>query len=552
MMPVIPAEILIVDDSAPSLAALEAVLARPGIVCVRASSGGEALARIQERDYAVVILDVQMPEMDGFETARHIRTSERNGSTPIIFLTGFDADAPQVRKAYESGAVDFVTKPFDAQILWSKVSVFVDLFRKGREIIAQGQRLVAAQAAAQAAAVAEARREWEAAAVRARIERERDDANARELELKRIDRLKDEFLATLSHELRSPLSALLTVAEVLRQHPAADPALARRHEIIHRQIAHLCRLVGDSLEISRFTQGKIEVRVESLDLREAVERAIELGQTGVDARGIQLAVSLPPEPVFIAGDLVRLTQVVSNLLDNAGKFTARGGQVWVSLEVVDRKAVVRVRDTGRGIAPERLGRIFEPFVQAEAGDASRGGLGIGLALVKKLVELHGGAVSAASAGSGHGAELTVKLPVPQLQVLPQAPADPAPPPPAGPGARVLVVDDNPEIRSTVQLFLQLEGHQVATADCGQAALDHIRQTPPDVVLLDIALPDLDGYAVAERVRAAHAERRPRLIAMTGTVGPGERERALRAGFDAHVAKPVDTRILLRLIAGPAP
>jgi signal transduction histidine kinase len=557
-MMALPAEILVVDDNPGNMAALEAVLARPDIVFVRAASGEEAMVRIRERDYAVVILDVQMPGMDGFEAGRRIRASERNGATPIIFLTAYDADPPQVRKAYASGAVDFVIKPFDPQILWSKVSVFVDLFRKGREILVQGQRLVAAQAAAQAAAVAEARREWEAAALRARIERERDEASARELELKRIDRLKDEFLATLAHELRSPLMALLAVAEVLRRQPVEDPVLARRHEIVHRQIAHLCRLVGDSLEMSRFTQGKIEIRLESLDVRDAVERAVELSQTGLDARGVQLSVSLPAEPLYIAGDQVRLTQVVSNLLDNAGKFNVRGGQVWVNVEAIDGKAVIKVRDSGRGIAPERLGQIFEPFVQAEAGDASRGGLGIGLALVKRLVELHGGAVSAASTGAGQGAELVVKLPLPRLPPLAgelapaEAAADPPPEAATAVGARVLVVDDNPEIRSTVQLFLQLEGHEVATADCGQAALDQIRQIAPDVVLLDIALPDFDGYAVAERVRAAHAERRPRLIAMTGNAGPGDRERALRAGFDAHVAKPVDARVLLRLIAGPVP
>jgi len=415
-----------------------------------------------------------------------------------------------------------------------------------------------AQAAAQAAAVAEARHEWEAAAMRGRIERERHEASAREVELRRLDRLKDEFLATLAHELRNPLTSLVAVAEILEQQPVEDPALARLHGIVRRQVVHLRRLVEDSLEISRFTQGKIEVRSERVDLRDVVERALELTQAAIDARGVSLWISLPSVPVPLHGDPVRLAQVVSNLLDNAAKFTPPGGRVSVSLEVGGggAAAVIRVRDSGRGISADQLARIFEPFVQSEAGDASRGGLGIGLALVKQLVTLHGGTVSATSGGSGAGAELVVRLPLSRHREAsaspPKANGAPSPrPPPEAPPTRVLVVDDNPEIRSTVQVFLQLEGHAVLTADSGRAALDQITRADPDVVLLDIGLPDVDGYAVARQVRARApgGGRRPRLIAMTGNVGSRERDRALRAGFDAHVPKPIDGRTLLRLVAG---
>jgi CheY-like chemotaxis protein len=264
--------------------------------------------------------------------------------------------------------------------------------------------------------------------------------------------------------------------------------------------------------------------------------------------------------VRVQGDRVRLAQVISNLLDNAAKFTLRG-QVWVTVEATRDHAVVRVRDAGCGIAPAQIARIFQPFVQARPGEGARDGLGIGLALAKRLVELHGGTIDAFSPGVGQGAELVVSLPLDHGYARAKKPARPAggdearaPSPKSSPAAaparsRVLVVDDNPEIRGTLQIFLQLEGHAVETVDCGRAALDRIRDSNPDVVLLDIDLPDLDGFAVAEQVRVIHGASAPRLIAMTGAAGPREKVRALRAGFDAHLSKPVDGRSLLRTIAG---
>jgi CheY-like chemotaxis protein len=375
--------------------------------------------------------------------------------------------------------------------------------------------------------------------------------------------LKDEFLATLSHELRNPLASLLSATETLVDREPADAGVrARLHGTIRRQVVHLCALVEDSLEISRFTQGKIRVRREALDLREVVGSALELAQAAIDRQGTQLSVSLPSEPVRVQGDRVRLAQVISNLLDNAVKFTPPRGQVWVTLEATRDQAVVRVRDAGCGIAPAQIARIFQPFVQARPGEGARDGLGIGLALAKRLVELHGGTIDAFSPGVGQGAELVVSLPLDHGYARAKKPARPAggdearaPSPKSSPAAaparsRVLVVDDNPEIRGTLQIFLQLEGHAVETVDCGRAALDRIRETNPDVVLLDIDLPDLDGFAVAEQVRALRGSGAPRLIAMTGAAGPHEKARALRAGFDAHLSKPVDGRSLLRTIAGP--
>jgi signal transduction histidine kinase len=521
-------DILAVDDAPSNLTALEAVLSPSGVNVVRATSGTEALALMRTREFALVILDAQMPILDGFEVAQRIRKNERGATTPIMFLTAFDVDPQQVRHAYASGAVDFVVKPFDPDILRSKVSVFVDLFRKSR------------QAAA-------------AAALRARIEREQAEVQAREAEHQRIDRLKDEFLAVLAHELRTPLMSLVVAADSLTRLPVPDDDVGRVHDLIREQLAHLCRLVEDSLDVARFTQGKIVLRPAPLDLRDVVQRATELSRPAIDAQGVDLVVTLPSEPVPLYADPVRLAQVTSNLINNAAKFSDWGGRVAVSLERIEQQALITVRDWGRGIPPPHLGRIFEPFAQSEVGDTWRGGLGIGLALVRKLVELHGGSVRAASEGSGRGAEFVVTLPLIEARAdmdRGKDPADRGTPESTmqARAVRVLVVEDNAAARGAVQLYLQLAGHTVATADSGRAALAEIERTNPDVVLLDIDLPDLDGYEVARLVRASRTDARPRLVALTGKVGPGQREEALRAGFDAHVPKPIDGRTLIQVVA----
>jgi signal transduction histidine kinase len=518
-------DILAVDDAPSNLVALDAVLASAAVNVVRAASGRQALALMETRELAVVILDAQMPGLDGFEVARRIRDSKPGGTTPIIFLTAFDVEPQEVRRAYASGAVDFVIKPFDPDILRSKVAVFVDLFRQRR----------------QAAAVA---------AMRARIDRERAEAAARDAEHQRTERLKDEFLATLAHELRTPLMSLMVAADSLERMPVPNPAMARMHDLIHSQLAHLSRLVEDSLEVARFTQGKIVLRPGTVDLRGVVRRAVELSQAAIDACGVDVTVALPAEPVSTNADAVRVAQAVSNVVNNAAKFSHWGGKVAVSLEATGGQATIRVRDWGRGIPRANIERIFDPFVQSEVGDTWRGGLGIGLALVTKLVELHGGHVEASSAGSGLGAEFTMTLPLTEARAE-VAPDDvdrggrAAPETPR----RVLVVDDSREVRSAVQLMLQLAGHSVVTADCGRAALVEIERSHPDIVLMDIDLPDVDGYAVATTVRAAHPGGRPHLVAITGKVGPAERDKALRTGFDAHVPKPIDGPTLIRVVAG---
>jgi signal transduction histidine kinase len=523
-------DVLAVDDVSADLTALGALLARPDVNVVPAASGAEALTLLHAREFAVVVLDAEMPILDGFEVARRIRRSESGRTTPIIFTTELEVDAAKAREAYRSGAVDFVVKPCDPEVLRSKVAVFVELFRRRREAAA-------------------------AVVLEARFERERAETAAREREHNRLARLKDEFLATLAHELRTPLTSLLVAVDSLERMQVEDARLVRVHRLIRGQLAYLCRLVEDSLEIARFAHGKVPLRPARLDLREVVQRAVELSQAAIDAHGIAITLALPPEPVTTHADDVRLVQAAANIITNAAKFSDWGGRVLVSLEEAERTAVIKVRDWGRGIPPPDLDRIFEPFVQGNVGDTWRGGLGVGLALVKKLIELHGGRVRAVSEGSRHGTEFVVTLPLVEATAgaAPGGGDEPDPvDPPAEPRlpARVLVVDDSSEVRSAIGLFLQLAGHSVvATADCGRAALVEVERTNPDVVLLDIDLCDLDGYAVARQIRASRTGRRPRLVAMTGSVGASARARALDAGFDDHVEKPLDGRTLARLLAG---
>ena len=524
-------DVLVVDDSAGDLCALQAVLDAPGLNLFTAQSGEEGQGIAAAREMALIILDVQMPGMDGFETARQVRAGGASARTPIIFLTALEADTDRVRQAYASGAVDFVVKPFDPEILRAKVAVFVDLFRKTREIAAQ------------------ARREWEAAEKRAHIERERDAAAALARELRRIDQLKDEFLATLAHELRNPLTPLLAACTALEREPVADPALARWTAMIGRQVRTLSRLVEDALDISRFTRRKIDIRKEQVWLADIVDHAVEMSRALLDAREHQLEVRVPAEPIALHADPVRIAQVVANLLNNAAKFTDPGGRITLCVERDAAQAVIRVRDTGRGLVPEALGRIFEPFAQVEPGDAARGGLGIGLALVRRLVALHGGEVSAISDGRDRGAEFVVKLPLGEREGMEHPAQAEAPAVQPGRTARVLVVDDNADIRETVKFILELDGHEVETAENGGRALERILAHPPDVVLLDLGLPDVDGCTVATEVRATLAGRRPRLIAMTGSIAAGERARLVRSEFDAHLYKPIEPRALATLLAG---
>jgi signal transduction histidine kinase len=510
-------KVLLVDDQEPNLIALEATLAGQDCECSKASSGREALELLLTLadDVALVLLDVQMPDMDGFEVAELMRGSERTSSIPIIFVTAALSDHARIFQGYESGAVDFLLKPLDPHVLRSKVGVFLQLFRQKRQLAERVRELELAQE-----------------------------------HIRESDRKKGEFLAVLSHELRNPLMPIRTSLYLLDR-VSPDSAQAKRAlAVIERQAAHLSRLVDDLLDVTRVSRGKIQLRRELVELCALVRRTLDDHRAAIADEELSLELEIVDEPLMVHADPTRLAQIVGNLLANATKFSLRGGRVQVAVCRQGSQAVVSVRDQGVGISPEVRSRLFQPFEQADRTlDRSRGGLGLGLALVKTLSELHGGSVEARSEGVGRGAELVVRLPLCELVGdLPLEVQKRASPPASR--RRVLVVEDNLDGAETLKEVLELLGHEVAVVNDGLSVLDRARAFKPEIVLCDIGLPGMDGYDVARQLRREPQLRDVRLVALTGYALPEDQQRAFAAGFSEHMAKPVKLEALERLFADP--
>jgi PAS domain S-box-containing protein len=385
-----------------------------------------------------------------------------------------------------------------------------------------------------------------------------EEAMARLLDsLREANQMKDQFLATLAHELRNPLAPLRSGLAALQRDGAADGKVV---DMMERQLAHLVHLVDDLLDVSRVTSGKITLRPEALDLREVVESALDTVRPLVEASGHVLEVSLDPAPMPLEGDRTRLSQVLTNILNNATKYTPRGGHIALRAHRDGDEALIEVRDSGVGIPGDMLDRVFEVFTQVGSTlDRAQGGLGLGLALVRRLVEMHGGRVWAESAGAGEGSTFVVRLPLATSQPSPAAmPAarDPAPPVPAAtPAMRILVVDDNVDAAQSLALLLGFAGHVTHTAHSGPEALTRAADFGPDVIFLDIGLPGINGYDVARALRAAPATAATRIIALTGWGSDEDRRRAVEAGFDHHLTKPArhaDVEAVLARIAARAP
>jgi signal transduction histidine kinase len=374
-----PINFLLVDDLEENLLALEALLQRDGLTCLKARSGEEALELLLVHDIALALLDVQMPGMDGFQLAEFMRGNERARHIPIIFVTAGTAgsvDALRRFRGYEAGAVDFIQKPIEAHVLRSKANVFFDLHRQ-----------------------------------RQQIELQRDELEAAAQALRRADRHKDSFLAVLAHELRNPVAALTGGLHLLGKDSSPERARDIRTRM-DRMLTHLSHLVDDLLDVSRVNQGKISLKKARLDLREILRSAIEASQHNIDAGDHRFTTEFPEEPIWLDADHTRLAQVVANLLNNAAKYTPPGGAVSLSAGIRDGVAEIRVSDTGVGIPPEMQAGIFEIFAQVEDHlTKAQGGLGIGLALVKQLVALHGGGIDVQSAGHGAGSTFIVTLPI---------------------------------------------------------------------------------------------------------------------------------------------
>jgi signal transduction histidine kinase len=662
--------ILIVDDLPEKLLVFKTILEELDQNLIMVRSGSEALREILQREFAVILLDVNMPDIDGLETGRLIRQYKKSAHTPIIFITAY-ADEMQTAQGYSLGAVDYILSPVVPDVLRSKVRVFVDLYqmqqrtramageqvararaeaariaaeettrrsnflaRASHELgasldLEQGMRrlldLVVPEMADGAALVVDAETDrpllfhkkgsiealsdygalpeplraalqrvvreglphegdvvcyplrtgertlgalaltsdrsspdlvtFQELAARAAIaldnarlyqslEREIVRSRAAEEQLQDASRRKDEFLAMLSHELRNPLAPIRNAVEVIRRLAPPDPKLTMARDVVDRQVSLLARLVEELLDVSRISQGKIALKREPVELSRIVSHSVETARPLIDARAPTLTVSVPPAPVWISADFARLSQVVANLLNNAAKYTGEGGRIELTADAGEGEATISVRDNGTGIETALLPKVFDLFVQGDrALDRGQGGLGIGLTLVKRLVELHDGSVAVASEGPNRGSTFTVTLPCISA-VEPQRPAPAVIPFKASSevyGRRVLVVDDNVDAAESTAAFLRLEGHEVKAVHDGLQALASLKVFDPHVVVLDIGLPGLDGYAVARQLRERGDTNHVLLIALTGYGQKEDRARAAAAGFDYHYVKPADPR-----------
>jgi CheY-like chemotaxis protein len=665
--------ILVVDDVAGQRLAIEAALEELGEEIVSVGSGAEALRLLLEDDFAVILLDVNMPDMDGFETATLIRERPRSRHTPIIFLTA-TTDEMAAMRAYSLGAVDYIFNPFPPEVLRAKVKVFAELSKMHERLRHEAeQRLALTRAqAARTVAEEESRRlrflaeasgmlagsldpaalvadllvffvprladlsvitllddlgqvrgtSWLQAGSKARVSRDpippaagldlepllrvvittgkaetighgdttraivlpllarertlgalavamgelgrcyaeadldlvRDVASRAAIaldngrlhqEIQERDRQKDEFLAMLSHELRNPLGAITTAMRLLDITGSRDPHAVRAREVITRQTTHLTRMVDDLLDVARITVGRIALSRATVDLGAVVERTIEALR--VSGRLEHHRVSTTLSRVMVEADTARLEQVITNLLINAVKYTDRGGRIDVEVGVDGAEALVLVRDTGIGINADILPRLFDLFAQGrQALDRAQGGLGIGLTLVRRLVELHGGRVEVWSDGPGRGSVFTVRLPrVPEALSVGDRALEPAR---AAAPLRILVVEDNQDAREMLRTVLELEGHQVDEAADGLQALQLVGRTKPQLALVDLGLPGIDGLELASRIRAMADGRAMVLVAVTGYGQASDRRRSLDAGFELHLTKPVDPTRLDEVLA----
>ncbi|MES2438401.1 MAG: response regulator [Verrucomicrobiota bacterium] len=510
-----PIKFLLVDDLEENLVALEALLKRDGLELLKARSGPEALEALLVHEIALAFVDIQMPVMSGFELAEIMRSTERTRGTPIIFLTAGNVDQERRIRGHETGAIDFLPKPIDPTSLLNKASVFFELAVQ-RQFLEKRERQLSESNEKLA---------W---------------SNA---ELANADKKKDEFLAMLAHELRNPLAPLLTAIEVLLASPGDTEKLEEVAGMMKRQIGQMAHLIDDLLDISRINHGKIELQKTSVSVAEVLKQAVESVQPLISSLHHELMVENPDADLTLAADYHRLTQVVSNLLSNAAKYTPSGGRIVLTVGRAGGDRVrISVRDNGRGISPEHQARIFDLFDQGAAGP--KDGLGIGLTLVRSLVEMHGGTITVKSAGEGLGSEFAIE--VPGVQAPPVAiTSEPVISPEATEKIRVLVADDGKATANILGMFFRMEGMDCEVVYDGAEAVNAAARFSPDLACLDLGMPELDGYQAAARLREICPD--AYIVALSGWGSEEDRRRTSDAGFDEHLVKPVNPQELRKLL-----
>ena len=552
--------ILVVDDRDENLMALEAVLSDPSYRLVRAKSGREALKEVLDQDFALILLDVVMPGVDGYETATLIRERPRSSKTPIIFLTANDFGVNYVFRGYTVGAVDYLVKPVPADVLRSKVAVFVELFRR-QEALRKGQEELETKIADRTKELATANVALSAEIEeRRKIEKERAQILKREqaarVEAERANRLKDEFLATLSHELRTPLNAIMGWAHVLTQTSHDRDTVQRAANVIRQNATSQAQLIDDILDVSRIVGGRLVIESGLVAVKRVIEDAIDSLMPAAQAKSIHVTRELADD-LNILGDRDRLQQVVWNLVSNAFKFTPKGGSVTVRLAEIDGDVQIEVADTGIGIPGDFLPFVFDRFRQADSSMSRRhNGLGLGMAIVRHLVELHGGTVTVESAGENQGTTFRLRLPkhtgpAPDEVLVPgrKVPEDEIPVPELDRlnGLHVLIVEDDADSRNVLALLLQRLGALVEAVSSAGEAYDRLTKRRPDVLVSDIGMPDEDGYSLIRRVRVLCGDHRLPAIALTAYARKQDAEAAIGAGYDQHLPKPVAPADLIKAI-----
>jgi signal transduction histidine kinase len=528
--------ILLVDDQPANLDALEASLATTDCKFVLTRSADEALLALLDQDFAAIVLDVMMPGMSGFDLATMIRRRERTRQVPILFLTARMLDQQDELRGYGTGAVDYLTKPVDPQILRAKIAVFVELFRKRRALSRMNLELQRQ--------IGE-RHKMSEALERANAELEMRVAE-RTAALAEANRRKDEFLATLAHELRTPLSALRTASEALRLKAPDNADLVTLQGVFQRQVQQLTRLTNDLLDVSRITRDKLTLQRRRVPIAEIIDSAVEAVRPLAEKQNQTVNVVAPSGPVHVDGDPARLTQVLANLLDNAARYSPQGTRIDLTAELSGPHVLIKVADKGSGIERDLMPRIFELFVQGHRSQPDEGGLGIGLPLARRLTEMHGGTLTAYSPGPGRGSEFVVQLPTLSTEQPADRSAARADAPAKLARQRVLIIEDNQDTATMLDIMLKEWGQETRVAHDGPSALEVAKQFRPQVILLDVGLPRLHGYEVARRLRQQDWAREAHVVAITGWGLEADRQ-AEAAGIDHRLLKPVDPQTLHALL-----